>query len=152
MVCNCTSNVCTCSLWYSKNFMHIHCHLANKVMANYCCCAIFSMGKSIQKILYTIRHFESYNDNENRYQENFFFTSCLVECSSTNLECKIFLKCNYLKWSEIAKKGTNEVQRPLTRRNPKRHIPLVSLLLCRKMVAVHPFVWALGLRLWSVRQ
>jgi len=25
-----------------------------------------------------------------------------MECSSTNLECKIFQKCNYLKWSEIA--------------------------------------------------
>jgi len=27
MVCNCTSNVCTFSLYYSKNFMHICCHL-----------------------------------------------------------------------------------------------------------------------------
>jgi len=41
-------------------------------------------------------------------------------------------------------KGTNEAQRPLTRRNPKKHIPLVSLLLWRKMVAVYPFVWALA--------
>jgi len=50
-------------------------------------------------------------------------------------------------------KRNNEAQRPLTRRKPKRHIPLVSLLLWRKMVAVHPFVWALaGLLLWSVRQ
>jgi len=31
---------------------------------------------------------------------------------------------------------------PQTYRNPKRHISLVSL-------AVHPFIWALGLRLWS---
>jgi len=46
-------------------------------------------------------------------------------------------------------KGTNKAQRPLTRRNPKRHIPLVSLLLWHRMVAVHPFVWTLGLRLWS---
>jgi len=42
-------------------------------------------------------------------------------------------------------KETNEVQRPLTRQNPKRHIPLVSLLLWRKMVAVRPFVWTIGL-------
>jgi len=49
-------------------------------------------------------------------------------------------------------KGTNEAQSSLTRRNPKRHIPLVSLLLWHKMVAVHPFVWTLGLWLWSVRQ
>jgi len=41
--------------------------------------------------------------------------------------------------------GNNEVQRPLTRWNLKRHIPLVSLLLWRKMVALHPFVWALDL-------
>ena len=40
-------------------------------------------------------------------------------------------------------------QRPLTRRNPERHIPLVSLL-WRKMVTIHCFVWALGLRLLSV--
>ena len=36
--------------------------------------------------------------------------------------------------------------------NSKRHIPLVSLLLWRKMVAVHCFVWLLDLRLWSSRQ
>ena len=36
--------------------------------------------------------------------------------------------------------------------NPKRHIPMASLLLQRKMVTVLCFVWALGLQLWSVRQ
>ena len=46
----------------------------------------------------------------------------------------------------------NEAQRPLTHQNPKRHIPLVSLLLWRKIMAVHPFVWALGLRLGSVSE
>jgi len=42
----------------------------------------------------------------------------------------------------------NEVQRPHTHRNLKRHISLVSLLLWRKMVAIRCFVWALGLQLW----
>ena len=49
-------------------------------------------------------------------------------------------------------KGTMGVQRPLTRRNPKRHIPLVSLLLWHKMVAIRYFFWALGLGLWSVSE
>jgi len=51
--------------------------------------------------------------------------------------------CSGAQWKI---KGTNKAQRPLTRRNPERHIPLVSLLLWHKMVAVHPFVWVLGLR------
>ena len=33
--------------------------------------------------------------------------------------------------------------------NPKRHISLVSLLLCRKIAAVRCFVWRLGLQMWS---
>jgi len=49
-------------------------------------------------------------------------------------------------------KRNNEAQRPLTRRNPKRYIPLVGLLLWRKLVAVHPFVWTLGLQLWLVSE
>jgi len=44
------------------------------------------------------------------------------------------------------------VHRAYTYQNPKRHIPLVSLLLWHKLVAVHCFISALGLRLWSVRQ
>ena len=52
----------------------------------------------------------------------------------------------------IEDKRKDKVQRAHTRRNPKRHIPLVSLLLWRKMVAVRCFVWALGLRLWSVSE
>ena len=51
--------------------------------------------------------------------------------------------------SLIEDKRKDKAQRAHTRRNPKRHIPLVSLLLLRKMVAVHCFVWPLGLRLWS---
>jgi len=47
---------------------------------------------------------------------------------------------------KIKRKGVS------TDQNPKRHIPLVSLLLWRKIVAVHPFVGALGLRLWSVSE
>jgi len=46
-------------------------------------------------------------------------------------------------------KRNNEVQWPKTHRNPKRHIPLVNLLLWHKIVAVQCFVWRLGLRMWS---
>jgi len=56
------------------------------------------------------------------------------------------------KKSLMEDKRNNEAQRPLSPRNPKMHILLVSLLLWHKIVAVHPFVWALGLRLWSVSE
>jgi len=46
-------------------------------------------------------------------------------------------------------KRNNEAQRPHTRRNPKRYISLVSLLLWHKIAAVEYFVWHLGLRMWS---
>jgi len=46
-------------------------------------------------------------------------------------------------------KRNNKVQRPHTRQNPKRHISLVSLLLCHKIVAVQCFAWGLGLQMWS---
>jgi len=49
-------------------------------------------------------------------------------------------------------KNNNEVQRPHTCQNPKRHISLVSLLICHKIVAVQYFVWRLGLRMWSGRE
>ena len=42
-------------------------------------------------------------------------------------------------------KRKGKVQRVYTRQNPKRHI---RLLLWYKMVAVHCFVWPLGLRMW----
>ena len=67
-------------------------------------------------------------------------------------------KINALVWFRCLKKKTtnliedkrkDEVHRAYTCRNPKRHIPLVSLLLWREMVTVCSFVWALGLRLWS---
>ena len=54
--------------------------------------------------------------------------------------------------SLIEDKRKDKAQRAHTRRNPKRHIPMVSLLLLRKMVAMHCFVWSLVLRLWSVSQ
>ena len=54
--------------------------------------------------------------------------------------------------SLIEDKRKHKAQRAHTRQNFKKHIPLVSLLLWRKMVAVHCFVWRLGLRLWSVSQ
>ena len=53
---------------------------------------------------------------------------------------------------EVQVKIKDKVQRAHTRRNPKRHIPLVSLLLLHKMVTVHCFIWPLGLRLWSGSQ
>jgi len=46
-------------------------------------------------------------------------------------------------------KSNNEAQRPHTRWNPKRHISLVSLLLCCKITAVRCFVWCLGLQMWA---
>ena len=46
----------------------------------------------------------------------------------------------------------DKAQRTYTRRNPKRLIPLVSLLLWRKMVAMRCFVWPVSLRLWAVRE
>ena len=45
-------------------------------------------------------------------------------------------------------KSNNKAQRTHTRQNLKRHIPLVSLLLWHKMVAIRYSVWALGLQLW----
>ena len=54
--------------------------------------------------------------------------------------------------SLIEDKRKDKAQRAHTHRNPKKHIPLVSLLLWRKMVAVYCFVWPLGLRLWSRSQ
>ena len=54
--------------------------------------------------------------------------------------------------SLIEDKRKDKAQRAHTCQNPKRHIPLASLLLWHKMVAVHCFVWPLGLRLWSIRQ
>ena len=44
------------------------------------------------------------------------------------------------KKSLMEDKRNNEAQRPHTRRNPKRHISLVSLL-WHKIVAVRCFVW-----------
>ena len=46
----------------------------------------------------------------------------------------------------------DKAQRTYTRRNPKRHIPLINLLLWRKMVAMRCFVWPLALQLWSVSE
>ena len=46
-------------------------------------------------------------------------------------------------------KSNNKAQRSHTRRNPKRHILLVSLLLCCKITAVWCFIWYLGLRMWA---
>ena len=54
--------------------------------------------------------------------------------------------------SLIEDKRKDKALRAYTRRNPKRHIPLVILLLWHKMVAMRCFIWPLALQLWSVRQ
>ena len=54
--------------------------------------------------------------------------------------------------SLIEDKRNDKAQRAYTHWNPKRHIPLVSLLLWCKMVAMRCLVWPLGLRLWSVSE
>ena len=68
-------------------------------------------------------------------------------------------KINVLIWFQFLKKKTtnliedkrkDKAQREHTHWKPKRHIPLVNLLLWHKMVAVHYFVWPLGLQPWSV--
>ena len=46
-------------------------------------------------------------------------------------------------------KRNNKAQRPHTRQNPKKHMSLVSLLLCHKISAVQCFIWHLGLRMGS---
>jgi len=48
-------------------------------------------------------------------------------------------------------KSNNKEQSPhmYTRRNLKRHISLVSLLLCCKIAAVWCFVFSLGLWMWA---
>ena len=61
-----------------------------------------------------------------------------------------FLKKNTTNLIEDKRK--DKAQREHTRRNPKRHIPLMSLLLRHKMVAMLCFVWPLGLRPWSVSE
>ena len=51
-----------------------------------------------------------------------------------------FIAWRRKKTSLTEDKRKDKVQRAHTCRNPKGHIPLVSLLLWRKMVAVHCFV------------
>ena len=51
--------------------------------------------------------------------------------------------------SVIEDKRKSKAQKADTRRNPKRHMSPVSLILWQKMVAVRCFVWPLALRLWS---
>ena len=60
----------------------------------------------------------------------------------------------WLRWmkktsSLIKDKRKDKAQRAYTCLNPKRHIPLVSLLLWHKMVTVRCVVWPLALQLWS---
>ena len=74
----------------------------------------------------------------------------LKESVDTENNASIWFRWMKKTSSLIEDKRKDKAQRANTRRNPKRHIPLVSLLLWRKMVAVRCFVWALGLRLWSV--
>ena len=52
----------------------------------------------------------------------------------------------------IEDKRKDKVQRAHTHWNPKRHVPLVSLLLWRKMVAVHCFIWPVTVVRLEVRR
>ena len=76
----------------------------------------------------------------------------LKESVDTEINASIWFRWMKKTSSLIEDKGKDKAQWVHTRRNPKRHIPLVSLLLLRKMVAVHCFVCPLGLRLWSGSQ
>ena len=62
---------------------------------------------------------------------------------------KINTFCCMKKKSLIEDKRNNKEQKPHTRQNPKRHMSLVSLFLCRKIAAVRYFIWRLGFRMWS---
>ena len=52
----------------------------------------------------------------------------------------------------IEDKRKDKAQKAYTHWNTKRHIPLVSLLLWHKIVAVRYSTSPLALQLWSVRQ
>ena len=51
----------------------------------------------------------------------------------------------------VKKTKKDKAPKARTHQNPKRHMPLVSLLLWHKMVVVHCFIWPLALQLWSDR-
>jgi len=64
----------------------------------------------------------------------------LEESVDWKINTSILFHCMKKKKSLMEDKRNNEAQRPHTRRNPKRHISLVSLLLWRKIAAVRYFV------------
>ena len=76
----------------------------------------------------------------------------------TLLKESVDWKNSHIKWfpcmkkSLIEDKRNNKAQRPHTCRNPKRHISLVSLLLCIKIVSIRCFLWALHLQMWAASE
>jgi len=66
------------------------------------------------------------------------------------IETLVWICCMNKKKNLIEDERKDEVQKPHTYHNPKRHIPLVSLLLWHKFVAKQCFLLSLSLRLWSV--
>jgi len=70
----------------------------------------------------------------------------LLKESDWKINTSIWCCCMKKKEKSLMEdKRNDKAQRPQTRRNPKRHISLVSLLLWCKMVAIRCFVWAIGL-------
>ena len=70
---------------------------------------------------------------------------CLKKVLIRKINASIWFRWMKKTSSLIEDKRKDKAQRVHTRRNPKRYIPLVSLSLWHKMVAVHCFVWPLGL-------
>ena len=87
---------------------------------------------------------------EHKYFNKFAACKLLKETIDRKVNASIRFHC--MEKEEDQDKMKDKAQRARTRRNPKRHIPLVSLLLWRKMVAVRCFVWPPALQLWTGRQ
>ena len=86
---------------------------------------------------------------------NNFVASIMLLKESVDMEINASIWFRWIKKktsSLIEDKRKDKEHRVYTRWNPIRHIPPVSLMLWRKMVTVCCFVWALGLRLWSVSE
>ena len=84
---------------------------------------------------------------------NNFVASIMLLKESVDMEINASVWFRWMKKktsSLIKDKRKDKAHRAHTCQNPKRHIPPVNLLLWHKMVTVRCFVWALGLRLWSV--
>ena len=78
---------------------------------------------------------------------------CLKKVLMQKINASIWFRCKKKKTSSLIEdERRDKAQWTYTRRNPKKPIPPVSLLLWRKIVAVCRFVWPLALQLWSVSE